>query len=84
MYNVAVHINNPDVERLISEYQKQLGSTKTEAVRHALELALRQERSRARRERFLRTAQDLIREAREQKLAPYTKEESDSLFEERN
>jgi hypothetical protein len=78
--NMAVHIANPEVEKLIERYQRQLGTTKTDAIRQALQLALAQPREALHRKQLMRTGFEIIQRARAQKRAPLTKQESDALY----
>ncbi len=80
MYTMAVHIANPEVEELIEKYRRQLGTTKTDAIRQALHLALAQPREAAHRKQLMRTGFEIIQRARAENRAPLSKRESDALY----
>lgn len=80
LYRMAVHIANSEVEELIEQYRKQLGTTKTDAIRHALQIALAQPREVAHRGHLMRTGFEIIQRARAEKRAPLSKQESDALY----
>lgn len=77
---MPVHIANSEVERLIERYQKQLGTTKTDAIRQALQVALAQPRRALQRKQLMRTGFEIIQRARAEKRAPLSKPESDALY----
>ena len=83
MYNmrrVSIHIANPEVERLAEQYRARLGTTKTEAILRALQIALRQPDEKSRRARIMSTGLAIIQRARAESRAPLTKEETDALY----
>ena len=77
---MPVHIANPEVEKLIERYRKQLGTTKTDAIRQALQIALAQAREVLHRKQLMRTGFEIIQRARAEKRAPLSKHESDALY----
>jgi len=77
---MSIHINNDEVETLVEKYRSRLGTTKTEAIRRAVELALKEPDRQQSRSRLLETGLAIITQARAEKRKPFTKQESDALF----
>jgi hypothetical protein len=85
MLYMALHIADPEVSALMTEYVKATGMTKTEALRrllrHAVQEVTQQETRKQRRAKFREIAYEIMEKARQQNQPPHTKEEADALFE---
>jgi hypothetical protein len=77
---MAIHIANPEVEDLLEDYRKQLGTTKTDAIRQALRIALALPDENKHRDRLMKTGLAIIARARAENRMPLSKEESDALY----
>jgi hypothetical protein len=78
---VALHIADPEVSALMAKYVEVTGMSKTEALRHLLRDAIQQEMRKQKKSRFREIAYGIMEQARKENQKPYTKEESDALFE---
>jgi hypothetical protein len=76
---MALHFADPEVTRLMNEYVKETGMSKTEALRRLLRDALEQQKRRQAKD-FERVAHRIIKKNRSRTLAPITKEEVDKIF----
>ncbi len=78
---MALHIADPEVSALMTEYVKATGMSKTEALRRLLRDAVQQETQKQKKSKFREVAYSIMEKARQQKQPPHTKEEADALFE---
>ena len=82
---MALHIADPEVSALMTEYVKATGMSKTEALRRLLRDAVQeiaqQEARRQKKAKFREVAYSIMEKARQQNQPPHTKEEADALFE---
>jgi len=78
---MALHVADPEVTKLMNEYVKATGMSKTEALRRLLRDALAQQKRRQDKAEFERVAHRIIRKNRARIIAPVTKEEVDTIFE---
>ncbi|MBV8829098.1 MAG: type II toxin-antitoxin system VapB family antitoxin [Acidobacteriaceae bacterium] len=77
---MAIHIADPEVSALMTEYAATTGMTKTEALRRLLKAALEAEKHQSRRARFRQVANSLVEKARREGQREQTKEEADAIF----
>jgi hypothetical protein len=78
---MALHVADPEVTKLMNEYVKATGMSKTEALRRLLRDALKQHKRRQDKAKFEKVAHRIIEKNRALKLAPVTREEVDNIFE---
>lgn len=78
---MALHIADPEVSALMTEYVKATGMSKTEALRRLLRDAVQQEARKQKKSKFREVAYSIMEKARQQNQPPHTKEEADALFE---
>lgn len=82
---MALHIADPEVSALMTEYVKATGMSKTEALRRLLRDAVQEiaqhEARKQKKAKFREVAYSIMEKARQQNQPPHTKEEADALFE---
>lgn len=78
---MAIHIADPEVTKLMNEYVKATGMSKTEALRRMLRDALEQQKRRQNKANFEKVAHRIIEKNRALNIASVTKEEADNIFE---
>jgi hypothetical protein len=82
VYNMymALHIADPEVSALASEFAKMEGTTKTEALRRLLREAVAERKKHEKRAGFFELGVRIGDEARRRGLPPVTKDEMDDLW----
>jgi hypothetical protein len=78
---MALHIADPEVTRLMNEYVKVTGLSKTESLRRLLRQALQEQRRNKNKTAFADAARRITEKNRALNLAAVTKQEADSIFE---
>lgn len=78
---MALHVADPEVTDLMSEYVKLTGMSKTEALRRLLREALKHQKRKQSKANFEHVAQRITEKNRSLNLLPVTKEEADNIFE---
>jgi hypothetical protein len=77
---MALHVADPEVSQLVTDLAKLEHTTKTEALRRVLREAIKAKQIAAKREGFRELATRIAAEAREENVAPVTKQEMDDLW----
>ncbi len=78
---MALHIADPEVSVLMTEYAEATGMSKTEAMRRLLRAAVQEQRRQRSKAEFAQVAKRIVEKNRKLNLLPVTKEEQDSIFE---
>jgi hypothetical protein len=81
MLYMALHVADPEVTKLMNEYVKETGMSKTEALRRLLRDALDRQKRRKAKASFENVAHRIINKNRTRNITPITKEEVDKIFE---
>jgi hypothetical protein len=77
---MALHVADPEVDRLVTKLAKLEKTTKTEMLRRLLRKALEGRERARKRKRFFEVATRVAEEAQRRGIRPVTKEEMDWLW----
>lgn len=81
---MALHIADPEVNRLANDLAQIEQTSKTEALRRVLRQALNERKATAKRKEFRQVALRIAADSQKRGVRPFTKDEMDKLWTERS